>query len=310
MATEPGIEGIERPKSKRLWLWIGAAIVIIAVVGAVSWGVLSSGGSGQTLLDATLTQLEEDVRQNPQDLNARLSVAIAYSIRGLDQNAIEQFQEALKLEENNQTALMGMGRVYLAQGDTERALTPLLQVADLNKDNPRRFSIEQLEAVYYDLGTIYVQKKDYDQAIKYFYDALQINPVDADAWYRLGDVQSQIGAFEQAIQSYHKSIRLVPNFVEAFRSMADTYHVLGQKGGEQYALGMIHLAGLSYDDAVKALRESVRIDPQRGEAYEGLGLALESLGQKDEARTSYQKAMELDSTLMLAQFGLQRLESR
>lgn len=307
MATE---SQVLRPKGKKKALWLAGAALVLLVVAGVVIAVLNSGGPGQTNLDATLAGLEEQVRQDPQNVQARLAVAIAYAARGLDDSAITQFNDALRLEENNQTALIGLGRVYLDQGDMDKALAPFLKVADLNKDNPLRFSIEQLEGVYYDLGTIYGHKGKYDTAKQYFQDALQINPVDSDAWYQLGQIQRQAGALEEAIQSFDRSVRLVPDFVEAYRAMATTYHTLGQTGKEKYAQGMVHLSGRSYDDAVKSLQEAVRLEPQMGEAFQGLGLALESMGRKEEARQNYEQALALDSTLMLAEFGLERVGNK
>ncbi len=285
-----------------------ALLGLLVAAGVTMWALVSAGGSGQTLLDATLTELEEAVRKDPQSVDARLSVAIAYSARGFNDSAIEQFQEVLKLEENNQTALMGIGRIYLAQGKDDRALEPLLKVVDLNKDNPFRFSIEQLEAVYYELGTIYQRKGDYAQAATYLQAALQVNPVDADAWYVLGQTQQQAGEFEKALEAYHRSVRLVPDYVEAYRAMAEIYRLTQEKGKEKYATGMIHLSGRSTEDALKDLQQAVALEPELAEAHEGLGLTMELLGRKEEALSNYRRALELDSTLMLSQFGIQRLE--
>lgn len=287
-----------------------AAIAILGIVSGIAWVALSGGSSSQTLLDLTLEQLEDEVRRDPQNPQARLAIAIAYGARGFNKQAIEQFEEVLKVQEDNQTALIGMARVYLDDDEMDKALPHLLRVAELNEDNPFKHTLEELEAVYYDLGVIYIRKGMYDLAEEYLRQALEINTVDADALYMLGQTQEKNGNLEGALVSYQRAVRLAPDFVEVYRGMRDVYLDLGMVGEGKYATGMIYLAGRSYPEAIEDLTEATTAVPEMAEAHLGLGFALEAEGRPEEALASYRRAMELDATQMLADFGVQRLESR
>lgn len=288
-------------------LHVIAALVILGFVIGIAWISITANRPGQVLLDATLEQLEANVIDNPQDPDARLAIAIAYAARGHNESAIEQYLEALKLSENNHTALIGLGRVYMDEGELDMALERLLLVIELNKDNPVRSTLDQLEAVYYNVGTIYFQKREHAQAAPYFQSALEINPVDADAWYMLGHTLQESGEFEAALSAYGRAVRLVPDYVDAYKGLGGIYGILGREGEKKYASGMIHLSANSFDKALKDLEEAALTVPEIPEVHQGLGLALESQGRFDEALESYQTALDLDPDLMVARFAVQRL---
>lgn len=305
----PKIQNLVRRAGNASSVRIVAALIVIAVVATGSWAWLSEGEPGQTQLDLTLEELEAAVIRDPQDSDARLAVAIGYAARGFSDNAIKQFKEVLSVEAENQTALMGLGRVYHAEDRLEEAVELFMIVVELNVDNPLRGTLEQLERVYYDLGAIYSSWNDFGQASVYLEEALLINPVDADAWYSLGGVQKKDENWEAALHSYSRAIRLVPNYVEVYTSMADIYSQTGKTGEEKYATGMIKLAEFSFDKAIEDLTTATLEAPNLAEAHEGLGLALESKGRVDEALASYHRALQLDPTLILAQSAVQRLAS-
>jgi protein O-GlcNAc transferase len=53
----------------------------------------------------------------------------------------------------------------------------------------------------------------------------------------------------------------------------------------------------SQEEAVRLYREALAASPDFAEALLNLGIALDSLGQKEEARTSWQKALALKPEL-------------
>ncbi len=292
-----------KSKAVRWAIALLAVVVLLAIAGVF----ISLGRPRQALLDVTLEQLEEQVRQTPQDPVARLAVAIAYAARGYHDTAIGQFQEVLKLEPDNQTALIGLGRSYLQQGEEEKAIEPYLRVVELNKGNPVRGTLEQLEAVYYDLGVIYVERRECPVAANYLRQALEINPVDADAWYVMARTQKAAGEPLEALSSFQRAVRLAPDFGDAYEGMATIYKELGLAGEQKYATGMLHWTAKSLDKAFRDLKEATAAVPQMAEAHQGLGLVLEAQGRGQEALSSYQRALEMDPTLLVARLAIERL---
>lgn len=295
---------------RRTVLGILAVVGVVLLLGAAIFVLRGGDGARRASnLDVLLTQLEEAVRANPQDVGARLSVAAAYLERGLNENAISQFEEALKLQEDNQTAVIGLGQAYLAEGDLRPAAEQFVRVIEMNKDNPYRYSIEQLQGVHYDLGTIYLQAKQFEHAKTEFNEALKINRADADTWRMLGKAEEGLGNLDGAISAYKMATRLVPDYADVYRDLESVYERRAMKGGRLYAQGMLELVDGSFSDAVALLEQSVATEGAGAEAFEGLGMAYESNGQLREALASYRRALELDPELMLSSLGVQRLET-
>jgi len=286
--------------------------IVVALAAAMAIVLLLSGrgGPGQERLDVTIKELEAAVLADPQNADARIALASVYSARGLYANAVAQFQEALTLRPEDQAALIGLGLAYLRKGELDAALEPLLRVAEINKDNPRRHSIEQLGTVYYSLGRIYFEKGDLEQAAAQVRESLAVRRMDADSWYLLGQVQERAGQWGEAVAAYSNAVRFVPDFVDAYRGLERSYQRQGLKGEQAYARGMIRLAESSFNEAIKDLRQAVELSPSLAVAHQGLAMAYESAGKKAEALASYRQASALDPDLMLARLGVQRLEGR
>lgn len=265
--------------------------------------------AGSTNLDILLNDLEEQVRLNPQDVDTRISIASAYLARGLLAESIEQFEQALVLEPNNQSALIGLGRAYLDAGDLEAAEPPLRLVAELNADNEFRYSILRLGDVYYDLATISMHNGDFESAAAELSDALIIRRDDADTWRLLGQVWAQAGDYEAAEAAFLEAVRFVPDYSEVYADLENVYAQLGLPGKQAYARGMVYLTEGDVDAAIKELASAASASAPMPQALEGLGMAYEEAGRPAEALTAYRAALNLDPEMFLSALAVPRLES-
>lgn len=304
--------GIETVKANKRILGLRPAhfvfaLLVVLAVGVGLYSFLGRSRQRQTLLDVTIQQLEENVRASPQAVAPRLAVATAYAARGFHSDAIEQFQEALKMEPTNQQALIGLGTAQMNKGDLNAAAEAFLQVADLNKDNPVRFTILELEAVYYNLGSIYLKRKDPAKAAEFLQDALKINRTDSDAWFMLGTAREKMGDLEGAEQGYAEATRFVPNYLEAYERLMALYKKVNSDALYFYAKGMAAFSERRYAESIEDLKKAVSLRQDLAVAHQGLGMAYEAMGRGDEARQSYQAALDRDPDLLSAQLGLRRL---
>lgn len=64
-----------------------------------------------------------------------------------------------------------------------------------------------------------------------------------------------------------------------------------------YWLARIDYNQRLYEQAVEKLRRVIRLDPEAARAYDNLGLALDMMGQPDEARQEFEKAVDLNRKL-------------
>lgn len=289
------------------WLLL-SGLALAAVAAVLMLG--DSDARGPTGIDRVLQDLEDQVRARPQDPAGRLAVAAAYAQRGRYAEALEQYEQVLILKPDHQTALMGIGRIHLDEGRLDEAFEPLQRVAEINAENPMRYTIEELEAVYYDLARIHVHRGEFEQARGRLDEALQINRTDADALRLLGNVYAELGDAEAAEQTLREAIRLVPDFVEAYEDLGRIYAAAGREGGRLFAEGMIKLASGSHEASIDRLTRAVSIEPELADAHQGLGMAYESTGQLEQALASYERAAELDPNLFLSVSAVARLQAK
>jgi uncharacterized protein (TIGR02145 family) len=111
---------------------------------------------------------------------------------------------------------------------------------------------------YHNKGMESFEKKDYDQAISDFTQAIRLNPNSFKAYTMRGLAYQQKGDYDKAIAEYTQAIRLNPNFGAAYGSRGLVYALKGQyyKGIEDWKPAL-----QNYDKADDDLRTALRIDP-------------------------------------------------
>ncbi len=256
--------------------------------------------------DQVLRQLEAQVIQDPQNPGARVRVAWAYLDQNMAQQALIQFDEALKLREDYQAALIGKGTAYMRKGDLNAALAPLQRVAELNQENFFRKTLRELQPVYYYLGTIYAAQGRAEESIGAFKEALEIDRVDADSLYGLAMVYVAQGDLEQARPNLELAVRLDPVFADGHRALTGVYERLGLAGNSLVSRAMVSYSEGRYDEALGLLEQARALAPEVGEVHQALGLVYDKKGQPAEALAAFRTALEKDPQLALAQGAVAR----
>lgn len=263
-----------------------------------------------TTSQLTVMRAEEMVKARPGDPSLRVQLGSAYLGQRRYKEAVSQFQAAIKLEEENPAAYLGMGEAYYRQGDQAQAQAAYQKVVDYYADRPERRSIRPLNSLYYNLATIYVGQGKLDEAITSLKEALAIDKVDADALKLLATVYLRQGNYDEAAKSASEAVRYVPDFLEAYETLETAYGTMGRSDLQHYAQGMVSYSRGRYGDAVGLLEGAAQRLPNHLPAQLGLAMAYEKAGQRDKALVTFKTALELDKESMLARFGVQRLEQQ
>jgi tetratricopeptide (TPR) repeat protein len=81
-------------------------------------------------------------------------------------------------------------------------------------------------SVFWILGSVYSDKKEYDKAIVSYKKAIEINPKYDDAYNNMGYSYEKKGEYDKAIASYKKAIEINPENDKAYYNMGVAYYWL------------------------------------------------------------------------------------
>jgi tetratricopeptide (TPR) repeat protein len=161
---------------------------------------------------------------------------ITYDNKGNYDRAIQNLDEAIRLNPNNAKAFADRGADYNKKGDYDRAIQDLNQAIRLNPSNDNAF---------YNRARAYDNKGDYNRAIQDLDDAIRLNPNNADAFADRGTDYNNKGDYDRAIQDLNQAIRLDPSNADFFNNRGMVYNNKG-----------------NYDRAIQDLDEAIRLNPR------------------------------------------------
>jgi tetratricopeptide (TPR) repeat protein len=262
---------------------------------------------GPSLIDRQVASAENAVRKAPADIGLRLQLAAAYQSAGRLDAALTQYDETLKVQDANRTALLGRGDILVAKKDYAGAGKAYATIVKESGGEEFAQADPQLEKAHFKLGEIALKQGHPKAAVASLTSAVRIEPTDADALYLLGTAQLEAGAAKQAIASLHQAVAFVPTgWCEPYGKLSQAYRALGQAPQSSYATAMV--AFCRGDSAAAKQRlaglttGSVRID-----AMLGLGMIAEADDDRGVAAGWYRKVVALDKDNFSATTGLSRL---
>lgn len=304
--ADPGPPTSTRGLKRLLWILVAATAVILVAFGVIYY-LGQHADAGPSMADRSVAAAEEAVTASPNDISARLALAGAYTEAGRNEEALSQYAEIIKAQEDNRTALLGAGMILYRQGEYASAKPYYEKVIEFSGGEEFSSIDPQLQSALYYLGVVSLQLNDDESAITNLEAALEIDKTDADAWYTLGDVQLRSGNAEKAAAAYEQALAFVPvGWCEPYSGLEGAYSQMGKTDGVTYAKAMGEICNGENETGLAEL-ESLTEGDFAIPAMLGLGLAAESSGDLESAVAWYTKVTALQSDNVPALTALARL---
>src|SRR5215467_7749183 len=139
--------------------------------------------------------------------------------RGNFSTAIELLEKVVADDPKHKTAWMDLGRAYMVERQTDKAVDAFKKQAELNPYDEYAFSA---------IGWAYTTDRKYEQAAEAFNKAIEINPLSLYAHAALGGMYQESHQYEKAAPELEKAVSLKPDDAGVEISLGDCYLNLGQ----------------------------------------------------------------------------------
>lgn len=254
---------------------------------------------------------EQAVAINPNNIEALLVLADAYTHEGNFADALAAYDRVIRLDSgiaqvhnNRGLVLAALGRQdeALASFDRAIALDRGLHDAQINRGNAlrqlkrpddalaayeRALALDpDLAAAWLGRGNIFFDLKRHHDSAASYGAALALNAALPHAWLGRANVLCRLGHYSQALAGYQQARALEPDFVAAW---------VGQ--------GNLLCELRRYEEALLPYDRALALQPDLAEAWLGRGNVFHELKRHDEALAAYDQALAASPELSGAWLG-------
>lgn len=238
-------------------------------------------------IDKSVEYFREAYGLNKKNDLARLGLSDALTRKGDDFMSAEEskvkltekfYTEAISFNAENSAAYSGLGEVYDALDESEKAITNYEKALSIDPD---------LTEVSSPLGILYYQTGNIAKAETFLQKALATEPNDSQTQYFLGLVRYSQNRDKEAETAFRKSISIEPDFAEA-----------------HYYLGTTIARSDRETEAIAEYNEAVRLNPKYVEAWFDLGAAYYNTEQYQKSVDAYLQTLKVKNDYAEAYINL------
>ncbi|MGB4593721.1 MAG: tetratricopeptide repeat protein [Coriobacteriia bacterium] len=191
------------------WLALLVLVLLLAVTalgGFILRGALVGDDRVDDPAEFAVSEWQDKVAADPEDVDARLNLGYAYQQQGEWAKALEQYDAALERDPENMAGMYNKGVVLLETGESKAAEETLWDVLEIAPDHALAAKT---------LGELYIEQKHYKSALVAVEPVIETRPEFADLEFIAAYASEQLGDKEKAIGYYRAALKYSPDLVEA-----------------------------------------------------------------------------------------------
>ncbi|HET6351432.1 MAG TPA: tetratricopeptide repeat protein [Coriobacteriia bacterium] len=283
-----------------VWLNAGIAVLLIGLLGFAGWfgyGVWQDRKSAAMTNAPTrvIQALKAQVRKSPNDIVLRVRLGEALGAAKKYPDAVEQLNQALKIDPKHVGAYLDLGLISLLtkhEGEGERYLKKVVELTDATQYNAID---ERRETALYNLGVLKLKQKKYADAAGYFKAALRIRKDASDTYVMLAEAMKGMGDTDAAIQNLEIALQFDPGFAEAHYRLGEIYR---ERKDDVNASYEFYAAYKKAPDA-----------PETQEAIDSYGPPTDWIAKARKSQSSGNLELALDQILIARNLGPESAEA-
>lgn len=162
--------------------------------------------------------------------------------------------------------------------------------------------------VLYGMGVLFAMQGQYDKAIDYLKNAVEVFPFFMEAYYNLAMAYKSIFDIANMVRALRKVIELAQPGSEYYNNAQDLIGVMEQSMRENNGVGLeAFINGQDEFDrafnlmekgdwkgAIKGFERAIRWHPALPQPYSNMGICYAKLGKRQAALAAFKKALEID----------------
>ena len=251
--------------------------------------------------DEAIGYFENKVKEEPENYELWFFLGNAYFESRDYEKAIKAYEKVLSLNPAFQSAYISLASTYARIGKKRKAKRIISE--GLRKFDNDEFlylsSIILAECEYYKnaekiikglieknhedsylvvLGNIYLGMGKYEESLKSYQEAVEINEKNEEAWNNMGFLYFSLGNYLKARECYERAISINQGYREAWYNMGYLEHTLG-----------------NLNKAVFYYWKTLQIDARDEVTWNNLGNALYNLGKYMESIPYFMKSVSINS---------------
>ena len=258
-----------------LWLslrvFAAAGIVLALAAGATTW-------LRNEVYRDEMRLWQDTLAKRPDNARAHSNIGRFLYVHDRFDEAIERYNESLRLDPNMWITHFNLGLALLHSGKPAEAVSSFETAVRIG---PQHFK------VHLSLGIALTKSGRPAEAIPHFAVAAASDPLPADLHFQWGNALSQLARWNDACDHYAECVRLNPKHVEALSNWGNSLAAIG-----------------STQEAIARYEAALALQPDLPEVHCNLGVAIGKLGRDADAIRHYSEAVRLKPDYAVAHLNL------